>query len=105
MKKTNTENFEYKKNKTPGKQIAIDTLVHVFLAILCIIWLFPLVWLFLNSFRGNPGGSGHFIGNYMPTLFPEEWTLANYKSLFTPDRTAVINFPRLFFNTLLISVF
>lgn len=105
MKKTNIEKFEYQKNKAPVKQIAIDTIVHVILAVLAIIWLFPLVWLILNSFRGNPGGSGHFIGNYIPTLFPEEWTLANYKSLFTPDRTAVINFPRLFFNTLLISVF
>ena len=76
------------------KRIAADTLTHIFLAVMCIVWLIPFVWLVMQSFRD---GKGQFIS----TFFPTEYTLDNYIKLLT-DKT-VLNFPRMFMNTLFIA--
>lgn len=73
-----------------------DTIVHIFLVIVAVVWLIPFVWLIAHSFRG-----GVDRGQFSPTFFPKEWTFDNYTRLFT-DRT-VINFPRMFGNTLFIA--
>lgn len=64
------------------------------LVILSIIWLLPIVWLFVTSLSGYKGiNTMHF--------FPTEWTLDNYVQLFTrPDTVA--NFPAWFCNSMLI---
>ena len=76
-------------------QRASDAAVHLFLAVLSILWLIPFVWLLAQSFRD---GKGQFI----TTFFPTRYTLQNYLRLFT-DRS-VINFPRMFGNTLFVAV-
>lgn len=70
--------------------------VYLILTVLSVIWLFPIVWIVLISFKKDKG-------MYMPTLFPKEYWLGNYKKLFTD--TNVINFPQMFLNTLIIAVF
>lgn len=67
---------------------------HLLLVILSIIWLLPIVWLFVTSLSGYKGiNTMHF--------FPTEWTLDNYVQLFTrPDTVA--NFPAWFCNSMLI---
>ena len=69
--------------------------VYVLLAVLGILWLLPLLWLLMTSFRGEPG-------SYTTYFFPKEWTLENYTRLFT-DRT-LFDYPRWFGNTLLVAV-
>ena len=73
-----------------------NVFVHLILAILSIIWLFPIVWIVLISFKKDKG-------MYMSTLFPKEYWFGNYKKLFTD--TNIINFPQMFLNTLIIAVF
>ena len=73
------------------RRIVSDTASHVFLALMCLIWILPLVWLIAQSFRD---GKGQFI----TTFFPTKYTVDNYVKLFT-DKT-VIDFPRTFMNTL-----
>ncbi|MCI7067021.1 MAG: sugar ABC transporter permease [Butyrivibrio crossotus] len=73
-----------------------NVFVHLILAILSIIWLFPIVWIVLISFKKEKG-------MYMSTLFPKEYWFGNYKKLFTD--TNIINFPQMFLNTLIIAVF
>ena len=73
------------------RRIVSDTATHVFLALMCLIWILPLVWLIAQSFRD---GKGQFI----TTFFPTKYTVDNYVKLFT-DKT-VIDFPRTFMNTL-----
>ena len=67
---------------------------HHLLENLSIIWLLPIVWLFVTSLSGYKGiNTMHF--------FPTEWTLDNYVQLFTrPDTVA--NFPAWFCNSMLI---
>ena len=70
--------------------------VYIILAALSVIWLFPIVWIVLISFKKDKG-------MYMSTLFPKEYWFGNYKKLFTD--TNIINFPQMFLNTLIIAVF
>lgn len=70
--------------------------VYLILTVLSVIWLFPIVWIVLISFKKDKG-------MYMSTLFPKEYWFGNYKKLFTD--TNIINFPQMFLNTLIIAVF
>lgn len=73
-----------------------NVIVHVCLAILAVIWLFPIFWVILTSFRAEKG-------SYVSTFFPKSYTLKNYVKLFTD--TQVLNFPKMFMNTLIIAIF
>jgi len=85
-----------KKNKKPLSRIITNVLIHLFLAVLAIIWLLPIFWIILTSFRKEPG-------SYVSTFFPKEYTLDNYIRLFTD--TKILNFPKMFSNTLIIAIF
>ena len=72
-----------------------NTIVHVILAVLAVIWVFPIVWVILTSFRAEKG-------SYVSTFFPQSFTLDNYAKLFTD--TTILNFPQMFMNTLFIAI-
>ena len=77
------------------KRLINNTVVHVILAILAVIWVFPILWVILTSFRAEKG-------SYVSTFFPQSYTLDNYIRLFTD--TTILNFPQMFMNTLFISI-
>lgn len=77
------------------KRVINNTIVHVSLAILAAIWVFPIAWVVLTSFRAEKG-------SYVSTFLPKSYTLANYVKLFTD--TTLLNFPKMFANTLFIAV-
>ena len=77
----------------PGQ---FNFLVHLLLAILAVIWILPIFWIVLTSFRAEPGA-------YTNTFLPQGYTFNNYIKLFT-DRN-VLNFPKMFMNTLIIAIF
>ena len=81
---------------TKYKRVITNSLVHILLAVLAVIWLFPIFWVILTSFRAEKG-------SYVSSFFPKHYTLANYVKLFTD--TSVLNFPRMFMNTLIIAIF
>ncbi|MCR4781454.1 MAG: sugar ABC transporter permease [Lachnospiraceae bacterium] len=90
--------METKKNaiKSPlGKRLG-NLLVHVFLAALAVVWIFPVVWIILISFRAEKG-------SYITTFIPKHFTFDNYIRLFT-DRN-ILNFPQMVWNTFIIAVF
>lgn len=72
-----------------------NTIVHIVLAVLAAIWIFPIIWVVLTSFRAEKG-------SYVSTFFPQSFTLDNYTRLFTD--TSILNFPKMFGNTLIIAV-
>lgn len=78
------------------KRFVNNTIVHVSLAILAFIWVFPIIWVVLTSFRAEKG-------SYVSTFLPQSYTLDNYVKLFTD--TSILNFPRMFMNTLIIAIF
>jgi arabinogalactan oligomer/maltooligosaccharide transport system permease protein len=82
------------RNKISGRRRAVNILVHLLLAVLAFIWIMPIIWIVLTSFRAEPG-------SYVNTFFPKGYTLNNYIKLFT-DRN-VLNFPKMFMNTLIIA--
>lgn len=78
------------------KKNVVNVIVHVILAILSVIWLLPVFWVILTSFRAEKG-------SYVSTFFPKSYTFDNYIRLFTD--TSILNFPQMFLNTLFISIF
>lgn len=68
---------------------------HTFLSIMSFIWVLPIGWLIMQSFRGEGGATTNYI-------IPKTWTLDNYIRLFT--ETDLFNFPRWFLNTLFVAV-
>lgn len=83
-------------NMAKIRKIVVNVLVHIFLAILAFIWLLPIFWVVLTSFRGEKG-------SYVTTFFPKTYTFNNYIKLFTD--TSILDFPRMFMNTFVIAVF
>lgn len=70
-------------------------LLYVLLIVLSLVWLFPIVWIVLSSFRvESTGPAGYFI--------PREFGFDNYVNLFTND---YIPYLRWFTNTLIVAVF
>lgn len=85
---------KYKSAKT--KRFVNNTIVHVSLAILAFIWVFPIIWVVLTSFCAEKG-------SYVSTFLPQSYTLDNYIKLFTD--TSILNFAKMFMNTLIIAIF
>ena len=71
-------------------------LIYAVLTVLAVIWVLPIAYLILQSFRAEPGA-------YTPYVLPQGYTLENYRLLFTD--TALFPYPRWFLNTLLVAVF
>lgn len=72
------------------------SLVYLILVILAVVWLFPIVWIVLTSFRSEGGA-------FVPYIVPKEFTLENYRILLS-NTTGNFPFVRWFLNTLFVSV-
>lgn len=84
-----------KKKSAKAAKIRNNIIVHTVLAILAAIWVFPVLWVIMTSFRAEKG-------SYVSTFFPQSFTFDNYIRLFTD--TTVLNFPQMFMNTLIIAI-
>lgn len=73
-----------------------NAIIYVILTVLALIWIFPLVWLILQSFRAEKGA-------YTTYILPKNYTFNNYIKLFT--ETDLFNYPRWFMNTLVVAIF
>lgn len=80
-----------KKNKN-----TVQIIVLIILILVCILWMFPIVWAVLTSFK-----SEHEIQTTGFHMIPIEWTLDNYRKLFGNDSSPVL---RWFLNSLIISL-
>lgn len=69
---------------------------YILLTVLGIIWILPLLWIILISFREEPGA-------YTSYFFPKAYTVNNYLKLL--QRGQQFDFVRWFFNTLTVAVF
>lgn len=63
---------------------------YIVLTIMSVIWLFPIVWIIITSFREE---SGYYVGYFIPRGF----TLNNYVELFTNE--SVLPFGKWWMNT------
>lgn len=90
-----------KNNNTSGsgakaRKKIVNVFIHLLLAILAFIWVLPIFWIVLTSFRAERG-------SYVTTFFPKSYTFNNYIKLFTD--TSILNFPKMFMNTFIIAIF
>jgi arabinogalactan oligomer/maltooligosaccharide transport system permease protein len=73
-----------------------NTIIYIILSVMSVIWLLPIAWLLLISFRAEPGA-------WTAYIFPKGYTFENYTRLFTD--TQLFNYPRWFLNTFVVAVF
>lgn len=88
-----------KREKTKSMHVrglVSDGIAHAALAILAVVWVIPILFIILLSFSNQKGA-------YVTSFFPKGYTFANYAKLFTD--TNVLDFPKMFMNTLVISIF
>ena len=86
-----------KKTKSMSRNKKIrDVASYVTLTVLSVIWLIPIFWVVMTSFR-EEGGS------YTSYFFPKGLTLANYVNLLTDN--SQFYFLKWFGNTLFVAVF
>lgn len=81
--------------KMSTRRKAVNGIIYVFLSVLALIWVLPILWVILTSFREETG-------SFTPYFLPQGYTLQNYINLLTDNST--FNFSRWFLNTLLVSV-
>ena len=82
------------KMKTRAK--AANAFIYLALSVLSLLWVIPIVYLVITSFRGEPGAVT------FGYIMPKQWTLDNYIRLFTDTKS--FNYPLWFLNTLLVAV-
>ena len=85
------------------KRIITNAACYVLLTVLSIIWVLPILFVILTSFR-EEGGS------YKTYIWPKGFTLNNYKELIMGVNSKItggtsIDFTRWFMNTLVIAIF
>lgn len=85
------------------KRIITNAACYVLLTVLSIIWVLPILFVILTSFR-EEGGS------YKTYIWPKGFTLNNYKELIMGVNSKLtggtnIDFTRWFLNTLVIAIF
>ena len=81
-----------------ARRFITNALVYILLAGLGLIWISPLVYLILHSFRGEGLA-------YVSYLIPHEFSFQNYIDLFTVTSESSVNFPRWFLNTFIVAIF
>ena len=77
------------------RQRTINVVIQIVLLVLGIMWILPLCWIILTSFRAEPG-------SYTGYFWPKGFTLDNYANLIFQDQQ--FKFIQWFFNTLIIAV-
>lgn len=80
-----------------SKRIMSDTVIYIILVLMVFIWLFPLVWMLLRAFDAN-------MSNFSATIFPEEFTMENFKNLFTGSDYQSYPYARWLLNTFIVAL-
>ena len=90
------KNVKEKKRKLKkNNSKLVNGLIYALLTVLGILWILPLIWLVLISFREEPGA-------FTTYILPKGYTLNNYIKLFT--ETQLFNYPRWYLNTFIVAV-
>lgn len=77
------------------QQKTINVVIQIVLLVLGIMWILPLMWIILTSFRAEPG-------SYTSYFWPKGFTLDNYTRLLFEDQQ--FKFSQWFLNTFIVAV-
>ena len=90
---TNTKETTMKSGYAAKRRTA-NIVIYVILSVMVLIWVFPIVWLVMQSFNT--------LDRVSTTLFPEGFTLKHYQTLFTDPN---VPYGRWMLNTFLVALF
>ncbi|MDR1914900.1 MAG: ABC transporter permease subunit [Clostridiales bacterium] len=79
------------------RKFLVNSLAHVVLAVLSVIWVLPICFALLTSFRGESGSAKTYI-------IPRQFTFDNYTNLFKVG-VGGLNYARWFSNTFIVAIF
>ena len=85
-----------KQGSMKTRKLITNIIVHAILAFLALIWVLPIFFAILTSLRAEAGSEKSYI-------WPKGFTLDNYKNVLFQEGS--LNFPRWFFNTLIVAIF
>ncbi|MCL2672118.1 MAG: sugar ABC transporter permease [Clostridiales bacterium] len=83
-----------------------NAIIYIILSILALIWILPIGYLVLSSFRVEQGS--YFMADRetgKQYVMPKAYTLNNYKRLFSAEARKMFDFPRWMWNTFKIAFF
>lgn len=94
---------------TSGKNVR--RAAGIFMVILGIIWITPILWLLLSSFKSDAEFITSFANlkgslDYLSRLIPDEWTVQNFVYIFVGGEGAntTSNIPVMFKNSFIVSI-
>ena len=94
------------KAEKTGKRIACT-----FLILLGIVWIVPILWLILNSFKTDADFITSFKElkgpwDYLSRMIPRKWTVVNYVELLVggSGTNTTANLPKMFSNSFIVSI-
>ena len=94
------------KAEKTGKRIACT-----FLILLGVVWIVPILWLILNSFKTDPDFITSFKElkgpwDYLSRMIPRKWTVVNYVELLVggSGTNTTANLPKMFSNSFIVSI-
>ena len=95
-----------KKYSSQSRNRRISLIVtYTILIVMAVIWLIPLVWIFISAFRCEYQPDGTFIGRVTSNFFPRQIGFENFRLLFTEKYYGIDHaFIRWVVNTLIVSV-
>ena len=97
-----------KRKKYRSQKAAMRTskiVSYILLVVLSAIWIMPILWIVLQSFREEFRASGAYIGTVTTSFFPSRFGFKAYIDLFTSDFNGLeYAFPRWIANTMIVSV-
>lgn len=76
-----------KKEKKLNHPSVYRIISFIIIAILAVLFTFPLYWIITGSFKTNAA-----INSTTPIWWPQEWTLANYQKLFSRQTAPLFQF-------------
>ncbi|MBQ9468622.1 MAG: sugar ABC transporter permease [Clostridia bacterium] len=81
-----------------ASQLISNTVIHVLLVIMSVIWLVPFVFILLQSFRTETNETGTMVTWMVDYVIPKKWGFDNYINLWNSG------FFRWYFNTFIVAL-
>ena len=92
------------KSQSRNRKVSLGV-TYTILVIMSLIWIIPLLWIFLSAFRCQYQPDGTFIGRVTSNFFPKSFGIKNFRDLFTSTYYGVPGaFLKWIGNTMLIAV-
>jgi arabinogalactan oligomer/maltooligosaccharide transport system permease protein len=92
--------MKIKKGSIKKQERIVFVFSHILLIVLTVIWLYPILWIVLNSFRTERTDTGQLVGIVVSNYWPKAFGFDNFIRLFSETQ-----FPVWLGNTIFVATF